>query len=177
MTSFYSCKSQHWRTACWTLPPSEDKASARELGSVLCLRIRLGAAAIHHARITPSEFEGKVAKDLLFPQGVLKIIYCHLPGQWEMFPYLLCHLSSGSSNMITTLECSEMLSGSSYLCIWSPGHLTTVKKKTPSKHHPAPNHQKCGPRSSSSILLFPCYCSLQFHKWYLFFPQALPHLG
>lgn len=94
-----------------------------------------------------------------------------------MFTCLLCQLSSGSSNMITTLECLEMLSGCSYLLIWSPGHLTTVKKKTPPKHHPAPNHLRCGPRSSSSTLLFPCQCSLQFHKWYLFFPQALPHLG
>lgn len=177
MTSFYSCKSRHWRTACSTLPLVEGKTSATELGAVLCLRIRLGTAAIHHASITPSEFKGKVAKYLLFLRVFWRFIYCHLPGQWEMFTCLLCQLSSGSSNMITTLECSEMLSGSSYLLIWSPGHLTTVKKKPPPKHHPAPNHLKCGPRSSSSILLLPCYCSLQFLKWYLFFPQALPHLG
>lgn len=42
------------------------KTSARELGAVLCLRIRLGAAAIHHASLTLSEFKGKVAKGLLF---------------------------------------------------------------------------------------------------------------
>lgn len=177
MTSFYSCNSRHWRTACCTLPPpAEDKSSARELGAVLCLRIWLGTAAIHHASITSSDFKGKVAKDLLFLRVFWQFIYCHLPGQWDMFTCLLCQLSSGSSNMITTLECSEMLSGSSYL-LWSPGHFTTVKKKTPPKHHPAPNHLRCGARSGSSILLSPCYCSLLFHQWYLFFPQALPHLG
>lgn len=132
ITSFCSCKSRRWRTACYTLPPAEDKTSARELGAVLCLRIRLGAAAIHHASLTPSEFKGKVAKGLLFLRVFWRFIHCHLPGQWEMFTCLLCQLSSGSSDMITTLECSEMLSGSSYLLIWSPGHLITVKKK---KHH------------------------------------------
>lgn len=162
MTSFYSCKSRHWRTACCTLPPAEDKTSARELGAVLCLRKWLGTAAIHHTSVTSSEFKGKVAKDLLFLRVFWRFIYCHLPGQWEVFTCLLCQMSSGS--MITTLECSEMLSGSSYLLIWSPGHLTTVKKKTP------PNHLRCGARSSSSILLSPCYCNLQFHKWCLFFP-------
>lgn len=143
---------------------------------MLCLGIWLGAAAIHQASLSPSAFEGKVAKDLLFLRVFWRFIYCHLTGQWEMFTCLLNQLSSGSSNMITTSECSETLSGS-YLLIWSPGHLITVKKKTPPKHHPAPNHLRCEPRSSFSILLFPCYCSLQFNKLYLFFPQALPHLG
>lgn len=66
-------------------------------------------------------------------------------------------------------------------CISSPDlqdGSTVLKKKTPPpKHHPDRNQLRCGPKSISSIPLFPCHCRPQFHKWYLFFPQALPHLG
>lgn len=93
-----------------------------------------------------------------------------------MFTGLLCQLSSGSSNVITTLECSETLSGSSYLPARSPGQLTSVKNIHQQNTTQIQITWDVG-REASLAFLFPCHCSLQFHKLYLFFPQALPHLG
>lgn len=97
-----------------------------------------------------------------------------------MFTCLLCQLSSGSSDMITTLECSEMLSGSSYLLIWSPGHLITVKKK---KHHQSTTQLQIiwgvGPEAALAFSFPPAIAACNFinyicssHKPYLMWGQG-----